>query len=92
MAALLSLDDTRRNRELANADLAALGERSWRRAWLGAYLQCLGLVLAGYFLFGLSWAYHGDAATLISSVAFLVAYALPFFRLVAFFLRHADQF
>jgi hypothetical protein len=92
MPVLLSLDQPRRDREIASARLVEAGTRHWRKAWLMAYLQCLALMLAGYVLYGLSWGRSGDEAVLISALGFVVAYALPFFRLIAFFLRHADQF
>ena len=92
MPALLSLDQLRRNRESAKARLIEEGVRRWRRTWIAAYLQCLGLMVIGYLLYGMSWSRSGDDAILLSALGFVVAYALPFFRLIGFFLRHADQF
>ncbi len=92
MPALLRLDQARSNRESVKARHIEAGVRHWRRAWIAAYLQCLGLMVIGYGLYGMSWGRSGDDAILLSALGFVVAYALPFFRLIAFFLRHADQF
>jgi hypothetical protein len=92
MPALLTLHQVRRDRESANAHLVEEGVRSWRRAWRGVYLQCVALMVIGYVLYGISWGLLGNQAILLSALGFVVAYGLPFFRLIAFFLRHADQF
>lgn len=92
MPALLTLDPVRIDRERLAADLVEAGTRHWRRAWVSAYLQCVAFTVAGLALYGLSWGLHGDPAVVVSALAFVVAYALPFFRLIAFYLRHADQF
>ena len=92
MPALLTLHPARRDRESANACLIEEGVRLWRRAWRGVYLQCVGLMVIGYLLYGFSWSLPGDQAILWSALGFVIAYALPFFRLIAFLLRHADQF
>lgn len=65
MPALLSLNQSRRDREATNAHLVEEGT---------------------------SWGLPGAEGVLISALGFVVAYALPFFRLIALFLRHADQF
>lgn len=92
MPALLSLPQTRRDREATNGRLIEAGTRVWRRTWHVAYLQCLALLVIGYVLYGVSWGLPGEKGVLVSALGFVVAYALPFFRLIAFFLRHADQF
>jgi type VI protein secretion system component VasF len=67
--------------------------REWRRTWLQVFLQCVVLAVAGYLLYGVSWALRsGIQSELIAAISFVIAYALPFFRLVFFFVKHADQF
>ena len=67
--------------------------REWRRTWRGVFAQCVALAVIGYSIYGVSFAVRsGEQSDLIVAVSFLIAYALPFFRLVHFFVKHADQF
>jgi hypothetical protein len=93
MPPLLVLDPARRAREKARASEVEALEREWRRAWHRVFAECLGLFLLGYILYGLAFGkYAVGRAALIAAVAMVVGYAGPFFRLVTFFVRHADQF
>ncbi len=93
MPPLLVLDPARRAKEQARASEVEALERGWRRAWHRVFAECLGLFLLGYAIYGVAFGEHpvGQAA-LIAAAAMVVGYVGPFFRLVAFFLRHADQF
>ncbi|HEV8600031.1 MAG TPA: hypothetical protein VGQ69_11770 [Gemmatimonadales bacterium] len=92
MSALVTLTASRQAKESAHANEAELLERHWRRAWIHVFAQCLGLALLGYLSYGISWGLTGSGAVLLAATGFLVGYVLPFFRLLAFFLRNADQF
>jgi len=92
MPRLLSLGPLRRQKELVHACEAEAMEQEWRRAWRRVFAQCIGLALAGYLAYGLSWGLNGDGAMVLAAASLVVGYVLPLFRLLAFFLRHADQF
>jgi hypothetical protein len=92
MAALLQVSPERCRLESAAAAAAEAAERGWRRSWRRLYAQCLGLAALGYAGYGQSWGLDGDAAVMLASASFVVAYVLPLFRLLVFLLHHADQF
>jgi fatty acid desaturase len=92
MPALFTLSDARRAQESARAELAERAARQWRRSWRVVLVQCIGLTLLGYLGYGLSFGLTGDPARLAATGAFVVAYVVPLFRLLAFLLYHADQF
>jgi len=92
MPPLLVLGPARCEKELAHAREAEGMERSWRRAWHAVFAQCIALALLGYAAYGMSWGLSGDRATIWAAGGLVVGYVLPLARLLAFFLRHADQF
>lgn len=93
MATLLTLDPARVAREVRHAAAAKAAADRWRLAWLRVYGQCLLLFLVGYLLYGMSWGIaDGQTALLVAALSQFVAYAVPLFRLLAFYLKHADQF
>jgi hypothetical protein len=68
-------------------------QQQWRRTWRRVFAQCVILALAGYSLYGVSWTLRsGTQSELVVAVSFAIAYVLPFFRLVFFFVKHSDQF
>lgn len=92
MPQLLSVDPARQAIELGHAAIAEAAEADWRRSWRRVYAQCIGLMLLGYACFGASWALTGRSGGLLAAGSLVIAYVLPFFRLLIFFVRHADQF
>ena len=92
MPALLTISAARRAQESRRADLAELSQRQWRRSWRRVFAQCLGLALLGYLVYGVSFGLTGGSSRLFAAAAFVLGYVVPLFRLLAFFLHHADQF
>lgn len=92
MPPLLRLDPARAAKELARARESEKQQRAWRRSWLRVYLECAALSLVGTLIYGSSWGATGEQGTLFSALGQVVAYALPFFRLVVFFVKNSDQF
>jgi hypothetical protein len=92
MPPLLELGPARRRQESAHASEAESLEQAWRRTWRMVFAQCFALALLGYTAYGLSWGLSGDGAAVLAAGSLLVGYVLPLCRLLAFFLRHADQF
>jgi hypothetical protein len=92
MGQLLSLDPVRQAAESGRAGRVEAERRAWRRSWFAVYAQCAALCGAGTLLYALSWRFTGDGAKVLSALGQVVAYALPFFRLVVFFVKNADQF
>jgi hypothetical protein len=92
MPPLLELGPARRRQESAHASEAESLEKAWRRSWRMVFGQCIALALLGYTAFGLSWGLRGDGAAVLAAGSLVVGYVLPLCRLLAFFLRHADQF
>lgn len=90
---LVTISPAQQSVELRRSQLAETMRREWRRTWQGVYAQCIVLVLIGYSTYGLSLAVRsGEQSGLIVAVSFVIAYVLPFFRLVHFFVKHSDQF
>jgi hypothetical protein len=50
------------------------------------------LAVLGYAGYGASFTLRGNEARVIAAASFVVAYVLPAFRLLVFFLRHAEEF
>lgn len=93
MPPLLQVDPARQALEVRRATLAEESEATWRRAWLAVYAQCMGCFVLGYILYGVAWGMTGRAqAGVVLTASMLVSYLLPLWRLLAFFLRHGDQF
>ncbi|NOT09818.1 MAG: hypothetical protein HOP28_16620 [Gemmatimonadales bacterium] len=93
MATLLTLDPVRVAREVRHAAAAFAAADRWRLAWLRVYAQCLLCFLAGYVMYGMSWgASDPTTVSILVSLSQFVAYAVPLFRLLSFYLKHADQF
>lgn len=83
----------RQVRESARADRAETAMRVWRRAWHRIYLECLLYCCAGYVLYGVSFHLtSGNRAAVLVAMSFVVAYVVPLFRLMVFYLRHSDDF
>jgi hypothetical protein len=92
MAHLLTVDPARAEQELTRAREAEALQRIWRRRWLRVYAECIGFAAGGTLLYAASWGLPGDAGVLLSATGQVVAYGFPFFRLIFFFVRNADQF
>ena len=90
---LVIISPSRRSREALRATEIARGQRAWRRTWMRAYLQCLGLVVLGNAIYAASWhAADPIAIVVLQGAGFFTAYALPLVRLAGLLLRHGDQF
>ena len=90
---LVTISAAQQSLELRRSQSAEAMRREWRRTWRGVFAQCVALAVIGYSIYGVSFAVRsGEQSDLIVAVSFLIAYALPFFRLVHFFVKHADQF
>jgi hypothetical protein len=90
---LVRISHAQQEVEVRHAHEVEAMRREWRRTWLRVFLQCVVLAIAGYLLYGVSWALRsGTQSELIVAISFVIAYVLPFFRLVFFFVKHADQF
>lgn len=93
MSPLVVVDPFRQAAERRRAQLADTARSQWRRSWRRVYAQCIALFVLGAGLYGASWGLtdRGQVgAALAASV--VVSYVLPLARLLAFFLRHSEQF
>jgi len=93
MPPLVVVDPVRQAAERRRTQLAETTWAEWRRSWRRAYAQCIALFALGAVLFAASWGLTDRGqigAVLAGSV--LVSYVLPLARLLAFFLRHSEQF
>jgi hypothetical protein len=92
-APLLFLDPLRRARECAPAAVGVPTARAWRRSWRRVYVECILYFCAGYVLYGASFNMpNGDRAAVLVGLSFVVYYVVPLFRLLLFYLSHADDF
>ena len=90
---LVTISTARQSVELRRSQVAETMRREWRRIWRRVFAQCVVLSVIGYSIYGVSFAVRsGEQSDLIVAASFLVAYVFPFFRLVHFFVTHADQF
>ncbi len=90
---MVVLSEARKAVESRRAAEVEATVREWRRTWRRVFAQCVGLALGGTVLYGVSFGLtSGTDAELVAAAAFLVGYVIPFFRLVFFFVKHADQF
>lgn len=49
--------------------------------------------MLGYAIYGVSFTTpSGETTDLLVATGFCVSYALPFFRLIFFYVKHSDQF
>jgi len=90
---LLTIEPYRQTKELQRAREVEEQARSWRRTWRRVFAECVALAMLGYAIYGASFATQsGEVSDLIVAISFCVSYALPFFRLVFFYVKHSDQF
>jgi hypothetical protein len=85
---LLQVPESQRTRELHQASLRTLQERTWQKSVRRMLLQCILLMLLGVPLYGLAWHLTDPRQTRIAVAgALFVSYAFPLLRLLVFHVR-----
>jgi hypothetical protein len=93
MTPLVVVDPSRQAAERRQAELADAAWSQWRRSWRRVYAQCIVLFALGAVLFAASWGLTDRAQVgVVLAGSVIVSYVLPLARLLAFFLRHSEQF
>jgi len=89
---MLELSEPRLRQELANAEMARLQERAWRRFLLSGFLAAVGWVFIGAVIMAASFhttdPVQGD---ILFKLSLAVGYGGAFFTILAFYVRGAER-
>jgi hypothetical protein len=90
---LVELSEERKALELRRADQQAADERASVRRRHRVYWQCVALTFVGVPVYAYSWHFTDPRQTqLAASAGFVLSYAVPFFRWLAYHISESEEF